>query len=62
MRLEFFMDFLMLILSIVLWICFSESVFLIIGAIAVALGMCLVTVDLFEIYKNEKRDDAQIGL
>lgn len=54
MTLDYFMDFLMLILSIVLWICFDESVFLIMGAIAIVLAVCIVVIDMFEIRKNRK--------
>ena len=55
MKLDYIMDFLMLIVSLILWVCFGESVFLIIGAIAIILAACIVTIDIFEIYKN-KRD------
>ena len=55
MKLDYIMDFLMLILSIVLWICFGETVFLVIGAIAIILAACVVIIDIFEIHKN-KRD------
>ena len=54
MKLDYIMDFLMLIVSIILWVCFGESVFLIIGAIAIALAACIVTIDIFEIYKNKR--------
>ena len=45
----------MLLLSIVLWICFGETVFLIIGAIAIVLAACIVTIDIFEIRKERKK-------
>lgn len=55
MKLDYIMDFLMLLLSIVLWICFGETVFLIIGAIAIVLAACIVTIDIFEIRKERKK-------
>lgn len=55
MKLDYFMDFLMLVLSIVLWICFKESIFLIIGAIAILLAVCIVVIDIFEMRKNNKK-------
>ena len=58
MKLDYIMDFLMLILSIVLWVCFGETVFLVIGAIAIVLAACIVTIDIFEIRENRKKQSS----
>ena len=62
MKLDYFMDFLMLLLSIILWICFKESVFLIMGAIAILLATCIVIIDVFEMYKDRKKSNKHDGI
>lgn len=55
MKYDYFVDFLMLILSIILWFCFKDSVFLIIGAIATMLAICIVVIDIFEICSKKNK-------
>lgn len=53
---SYFIDALMLVLSIVLWVCFGESIFLILGAIAILLAACVVIIDICEIHQKRKHE------
>ena len=54
MRQEYFIDFLMLLLTTALWICFNDSFFVILGTIALLLSVCVIIIDAFEIYDRYK--------
>ena len=56
MRQEYFIDLLMFLLNLALWICFNDDFFLILGSIALLLSACVVIIDAFEIHDRYKHE------